>query len=207
MPREGDVGCEGDIGHEGASKDEPNYCGVVESYNPTAGTYYHCFLVDLGLPPPDPCAFSGSAKNNPDIFTYEQAMAFPEPERSKWRESMLKEIRTLESLGSWVEVDVSEPENKKHKIIPSLWVLRYKRTPFGLISSRKSQIVLRGDLEEKGNYKTSAPLVAWSTIRIFILASLILRWPAIQADFDSAFLQATLDHPVYMALPRGFKSR
>ena len=76
---------------------------------------------------------AAGAKNNPDIFTFDQAMA--RDDREEWIKSAQKEIRELEEHGCWKEVPIEEA--KGHKIIPSQWVFRLKRKPDGTITKHK----------------------------------------------------------------------
>jgi hypothetical protein len=99
-------------------------------------------------------------------------------------------------------VDIEEAVTK---VLPSQWVFRRKRTPDGNIKSYKARSVCRGDLEQ-GDFDTFAPVVAWSTVRFFLILSLILDWYTCSIDFSSAFVQAKLDKKVWIHLPRGFQS-
>jgi hypothetical protein len=66
--------------------------------------------------------------------------------------------------------------------------------------------VARGDLEQ-GVFQTFAPVVAWSTVRFFLILALILGWyTACSIDFSSAFVQATLEKLVWLHIPLGFQS-
>ena len=168
-----------------------------------------CFCARLfslfGLSPPYAYA-SAAKKNNPDIYTFDECMSAPEPERKEWMESMQKEIRELEEHGTWVEVDASEAAAAGCKVVPSLWTMRVKRSPAGTIIKKKSRNCIRGDLEE-GDFQRSSDLVQWFTIRSFLIISLALGWNTLCCDFQNAFCQASLDRPVYMQIPRGFKSQ
>ena len=59
----------------------------------------------------------------------------------------------------------------------------------------------------RGINDTYAPVVAFSTVRLFLITSLMLGWPSCSIDFSNAFIQAKRDTPLYMHLPRGFKSK
>jgi hypothetical protein len=53
---------------------------------------------------------------------------------------------------------------------------------------------------------TYASVVAWSTVRIFMVLGLTLHWTVKALDFDNAFVQAEIDHDVFAFLPRGYYS-
>jgi hypothetical protein len=140
------------------------------------------------------------ATSDPDTLSFDEAMA--DADRIQWIESAHKEIKSLEENHTWKEVDVSEA---KTKILPGTWVFRRKRTPDGLISKHKGRYCVRGDLQE-GEFETYAPVVAFSTVRLFLVLSLTLNWYTCSIDFSNAFVQATLEEPVWIHLPRGFNS-
>jgi hypothetical protein len=97
-------------------------------------------------------------------------------------EAAAKEIASLEKNGTWFEVDMSVA---KTRILPGTWVFRRKRTPDGEISKFKARYCVRGDLEE-GEPETFAPVVAWSSVRLFLVLSLTLNWDTCSIDFSSA---------------------
>ncbi|KAI2513164.1 hypothetical protein MHU86_1202 [Fragilaria crotonensis] len=80
-----------------------------------------------------------------------------------------------------------------------------KRSPDGEVTKYKARYCVRGDLEE-GEPETYAPVVAWSSVRLFLVLSLTLGWQTCSIDFSSAFVQANLTDPVWIHMPRGFKS-
>ena len=145
---------------------------------------------------------AAGAKNNPTIFTYDQAMA--RDDRDKWIESAQKEIMELEKHGCWKEVPMETA--KGHKIIPSQWVFRLKQRQDGTITKYKGRIVLRGDLM-KDIHDVTSPVVAFSTVRIFLIMSLFLGWYSCSVDFANAFIQAKRPDKVFMHIPRGFTSK
>jgi transposase InsO family protein len=146
-----------------------------------------------------PYAFKASS-SDPDTLSYDEAMA--DEDREFWIAAAKKEIKSLEDHGTWTEVDASEATSR---ILPSQWVFRRKRTPDGNVKSHKGRCVARGDLEQ-GVFETFAPVVAWSTVRLFLILSLVLDWYTCSIDFSSAFVQATLEKSVWLHIPRGFQS-
>jgi hypothetical protein len=156
------------------------------------------FYLDSGCP--TPAAYKASI-NDPDTMTYDQAMADRE-HVDEWRKAMVIEISALESLGSWDEVDISDA---KSRIIPGTWVFKVKRTPDGEIKKRKARFCCRGDLQED-DFLTFAPVVSWTSVRFFLVLTTVLSWTTCSIDFSSAFLQAVLPSPIWVHLPRGFRS-
>ena len=147
--------------------------------------------------------FKAAKGKNPDILSYEEAMA-DYRNLKDWLASALKEIRQLEKKGVWVECRKSEA--KGQQIIPCTWVFRYKRNPAGEIIKCKARICLRGDLMEDDS-NTYAPVVQSPTIKIFIDTALKKNWIMISVDWVNAFPQAKLKKPLFMHTPRGFRNR
>jgi Reverse transcriptase (RNA-dependent DNA polymerase) len=162
---------------------------------PSAWIFPECGL----LPPPLALKVTPS---DPDTLTYDAAMSDTPDNVIKWSESAAKEITSLEKNETWTEVDMSDA---KTRILPGTWVFRRKRTPDGEISKFKARYCVRGDLEE-GEPETFAPVVAWSSVRLFLVLSLTLNWDTCSIDFSNAFVQAKLQEPVGIHLPRGFHS-
>jgi len=125
------------------------------------------------------------------------------PDKAEWIKAAQKEIEELEEHGVWEEVPLSDVGNCQ--IVPSTWVFRLKRAPDGTILKRKARICLRGDLM-KGFTDTYSPVVAFSTIRMFLVISLMLDYKTCSIDFSNAFVQAEMKERIYMKIPKGFKS-
>ena len=125
-------------------------------------------------------------------------------DKLKWMEAAQKEIVALEGQGTWEEVPMSDA---KSKIIPGTWVFRVKRTPAGEIKKYKARYCVRGDLEEDDEEDNFAPVVAWSTVRLFLVLTCILDWTTVSVDFTNAFVQSVLNSPVWVHIPRGFVSK
>jgi hypothetical protein len=58
----------------------------------------------------------------------------------------------------------------------------------------------------KGFTDTYSPVVAFSTIRMFLIMSLMLDFKTCSIDFSNAFVQAKMKDTVYMKVPQGFKA-
>ena len=109
----------------------------------------------------------------------------------------------LESKETWVEVPNSEATSK---ILPGTWVFHHKRAPLGIITKFKVRYCISGDLQED-TPETYAPVVPWSTIRPVLVFTLTQNWHLICVDFNNACVQADLKDPVWIHLPRGYKSK
>ena len=149
---------------------------------------------------PPAFSFKARATKDPDTLSFDEAMR--SPDRALWQEAAKKEIDQLASKGTWVEVPKSDA---KTKILPGTWVFRRKRNPSGEVKKYKGRYCVRGDLAET-EQETFAPVVAWSSVRLFLILTLILGWHTCSIDFSNAFVQADIDEPVWIHLPRGFQS-
>jgi hypothetical protein len=141
-----------------------------------------------------------AAVSDPDTLSYDQAIRSPQVHY--WREAAKKEITELADKGTWVEVPKSEAQGT---ILPGTWVFKLKRSPDGTPRKYKARYCVRGDLQD-GVFDTYAPVVQWSTVRIILALSTLHEWHLISCDFANAFVQAELKTPVWIHLPRGFRS-
>ena len=140
-----------------------------------------------------------AALNDPDTLSWDQAIN-DTAHLDEWMAAALKEISSLEKHGTW---EIDDQANATTKILPGTWVFRVKRAPDGSIIKFKARYCVRGDLQVEQD-ETYAPVVSWSTIRLFLILSLLLHWNTKSIDFSQAFVQALLKKPVWIHLPRGF---
>ena len=122
--------------------------------------------------------------------------------KQEWIKAARKEIESLEGLDCWTEIPISKATGP---IIPGTWVFRVKRAPDGTFKKFKARFCFRGDLQ-KGDFDTYAPVVQFSSVRLFLALSLLLDWRTISVDFSNAFVQASLKEPFFLHLPRGYRS-
>ena len=155
------------------------------------------YIADFGVYEP----VAWKASTDPDTLTWDEAMA--SEDRDEFVTAATVEIRTLEGNETWDEVPMSDA---KERIIPGTWTFKRKRTPDGAIYRHKARYCVRGDLQETQE-DTYAPVVAFSTIRLFLAFTLSLNWVSISMDWTNAFTQAKLDDPIWIHVPRGFSSK
>ena len=139
-------------------------------------------------------------ESNPDLFSYDQAMS--SEHRDDWIKAAEKEIRSLEGFDCWLEMPISQATTK---VLPGTWVFKVKRAPDGSFKKFKARYCVRGDLQE-GDFETYAPVVQFSSVRLFPAWSLLLDWYTCSIDFSNAFIQAKLKDDTFIHLPRGFTS-
>ena len=162
----------------------------------------NCVYVDAndGYKPSYASILAAKSTKDPDLLSFEEAMSGED--RELWIAAAKMEIDELEGHGVWIEV--SRAQAAGNRIVPATWVFRIKRSPSGEIKRRKARICLRGDLME-GITDTFAPVVSFSSVRTFLIFSLLLGWDTCSIDFSNAFVQAKRTDKVYMHVPRGFR--
>ena len=65
---------------------------------------------------------------------------------------------------------------------------------------------MRGDQQQEGVdfFKTFAPVVSWTTIRLMLILALVLGLYTPQVEYTADFLHAPIDKDVYVEMPHGF---
>ena len=116
--------------------------------------------------------FKVKTVSDPDLLTFEQAMLEPD-QVEKWTEAASTEIQSLEKMNTWTEVPIHDA--KSQTVLPGRWVFKCKRTPDGTIKKHKARYCVRGDLQD-GEFETFAHVVSFSTVRLFLVLSLLFDW-------------------------------
>jgi len=151
----------------------------------------------------DPIAFAARA-SDPDTMHFHQAMK--QPDRAQWIKSMQDEVQAHCDNGHWEVVHRSTvPENTK--VLDAVWAMRRKRRILTQeVYKWKARLNVHGGQQEKGvNYwETFAPVVQWTSIRIFLIVALLNSWHTRQIDFVLAYPQADIECDLYMKMPSGF---
>jgi len=99
----------------------------------------------------------------------------------------------------------SEAKATGKQILPNTWTFKRKRRPNGEVKKYQSRWCAHGDLEDTTDMETYAPVVSWSTICLLLYFVLQFDLKTKCTDFSQAFVQATLEEPIYMHMPRGFE--
>jgi len=71
----------------------------------------------------------------------------------------------------------------------------------------KAHLCVRGNLQELGVdvFDTYSPVVQWSTIRLLLILSVILKLETKQVDYTLAFVQAKAEPGIYIEMPKMFE--
>jgi hypothetical protein len=92
-------------------------------------------------------------------------------------------------------------------VVSSVWAFKRKGYPNGSIRKLKARICARGfeQIEGANYFETFAPVVQCMTVRIVLIMTILLNLENKQIDYTAAFLQAPIDHDVYVEMPKLFQ--
>jgi Reverse transcriptase (RNA-dependent DNA polymerase) len=92
------------------------------------------------------------------------------------------------------------------RLLNAIWSYRRKRRPDGVLLKHKSRICVDGSQQQYGvdYWETYAPVVHWSTVRMVLVLSALLKLKSRQVDYTQAFPQAPLNDDVFMRIPKGW---
>jgi Reverse transcriptase (RNA-dependent DNA polymerase) len=168
--------------------------------------YENCAEERLQAEMRDPIAFAARA-SDPDTMHYHQAMK--QPDRAQFIKAMKEEVQAHIDNGHWELIPRSEvPAGTK--ILSAVWAMRRKRRiATQEVYKWKARLNVHGGQQEKGvNYwETFAPVVQWTSIRLFLIVALLNGWHTRQIDFVLAYPQADIECDLYMEVPPGFHVR
>ena len=88
-------------------------------------------------------------------------------------------------------------------VLKGTWVFKLKPFPDGTPHCYKARFSVQGDMQAMGVgiFKTYAPVLQWSTIRLLMSTVLTKIWSTCQVDYTNAFAQAELKKEVYVECP------
>ncbi|KAE8242469.1 hypothetical protein A4X06_0g6892 [Tilletia controversa] len=118
-----------------------------------------------------------------------------------WLEAMQKELKSHDGRGTWEIVTAPLGAN----LISAKWVFRVKRNGDATIQKYKARLVARGFTQVQGVdfEETFAPTLCLQILRLFCALVAVLDMELHQIDFETAYLNATLTHDIYMLPPEG----
>jgi hypothetical protein len=144
---------------------------------------------------------------NAEGLTPTYAEARRRPDWPKWEEAIQKELKGLESSGTWRLVKRPTDTN----VVDSKWVLKIKKNAAGEVDKYKARLVARGFTQIYGvdYYETYAPVARLASFRLLMAIAARNGWPLENFDFDQAFLNSKLgdDEVIYLEQPPGYESK
>jgi hypothetical protein len=174
--------------------------GIVSMY--VSWEVYHDESYGIQNEMEDPIAFA--ATSNPDVMYLDQAMK--EPDRIEFEKAMIKEVTTHTDNQHWLIIEKTAVPNGVD-ILPAVWAMRRKRRiTTGEVYKWKARLNVHGGKQVHGvNYwETYAPVIGWTTIRLYLVLALLNKRATRQIDFVLAYPQADIECDLYMEIPRGF---
>ena len=120
----------------------------------------------------------------------------------EWKDVLDAEYCSLISNETWELV----PPPKDANIVGSKWVLKVKRDADGNINRYKARLVAQGYLQTQGaDYEeVFSPVARYSSISTLLALANAYDLEVHQMDVNTAFLNGTVDHDIYMSQPEGF---
>jgi hypothetical protein len=139
--------------------------------------------------------------NKDDNPTLKEAMN--SPDAAGFLKAMEIEIDTLIQMEAFIVIDKQSWMN----VVSSVWAFKRKRYPDGSIRKLKARICARGfeQIEGVDYFETFAPVVQWMTVRVILIMTILLNLDNKQIDYTAAFMQAPIDHDVYVEMPKLFQ--
>ena len=134
--------------------------------------------------------------------SYKKAMA--SPEKDKWSDACKAELESLQREGTWQLV----PRTKRMFVVRSKWVFKLKFNERGEVVRHKARLVAMGFTQTLGvNYmETYSPVLQAATRRLIFCLASDPAVTSVQADVETAFLQANLDREIYLEVPPGLEA-
>ena len=124
-------------------------------------------------------------------------------ERVGWKQAMDKEMDSLTNYSVFAVIDLDEvPPGEV--LLDSTWIYALKPTKDNELM-KKARLCVRGDTEQ-GDFTIEeifAGVIRSENVKLFLAIICSKRWPLVVIDVKTAFLNATLDKPIYLKIPRG----
>ena len=124
-------------------------------------------------------------------------------EATAWQEAMNAEMAALNENATWELKPLPEGRSP----IGSRWVYARKLDKNGHVDKHKARLVAKGYSQVEGEdySETFSPTVRMTTIRTMVQCAVNHDWLLNQMDVKSAYLNAEIDHDVYMEQPEGYQ--
>ncbi|KAI0991491.1 hypothetical protein K3495_g16696, partial [Podosphaera aphanis] len=126
-------------------------------------------------------------------------------DKDGWIEAITKELRALQTTGTFTVLEGSPPPGKK--LISSRLVLRHKLGANLTGRIKKARVVARGFEQQAGidYFDTFASVVRYNTLRTVLALAATINLEIDSIDIDTAFLNPPLKEETYLELPPYFE--
>jgi hypothetical protein len=128
--------------------------------------------------------------------------AINSPEAAEWKSGMQDEIHSMNRLGVWTIIECP----KGIKLLKGRWVFKNKLGDNNQLIRRKARFVAKGFLQVYGRdfFETHSPVAKMKSIKMMLSLVAQRDMEIQQLDFDTAFLNASVEEDIYMEQPEGF---
>ena len=146
-------------------------------------------------------AFHVMGKSRKDNWPKTVAKALLRPDATKWKDSILKEARSIIEKGTFRDEVWLDGVNTKP--LPLMWVLTQKYHDDGSIEKYKARLVVLGHLQNFGSGATGdvyAPVASMNSVRMLFAMAAARGWHLEQTDFVTAFLNAEPGEEIFVSM-------
>ena len=145
-------------------------------------------------------ALLSSSSTSSDPTTYAQAST--RADSACWIAAMDRELKALESMNGWTEVDLPAGEHA----LGTTWVYKKKTGPTGELVKHKARLCAQGFSQIEGIdfTETFAPTGRLATLRTALGISAYEEYDIVQMDAVGAFLNGIPDETLYIKPPKGY---
>ncbi len=122
-----------------------------------------------------------------------------------WAKAIDEELLSHKRCGTWVVIPRRKVP-KSQKIINARWIFKKKEDANG-VSKCKARLVARGFADNNlyDRNEVYAPVARLSDVRFILIATNKYDLELFQLDVKTAFLNGSLEKPVYMQIPEGVR--
>ncbi|XDG02528.1 hypothetical protein ABKA04_002143 [Annulohypoxylon sp. FPYF3050] len=130
------------------------------------------------------------------------------PMKQLFEEAEQLHLQSHEEMNTWEEVPKYDPRCQGQQILDCMWVYVYKTDKHGKFIKCKARLVVRGDQQRKSsNEETYASTLAGRSFRALMAIAARFDLELKQFDAVNAFVNASVDHDVFMKMPPGYHKK
>ncbi|GMG54485.1 unnamed protein product [Ambrosiozyma monospora] len=151
-----------------------------------------------------PSAVSSLLINPKTISSISFKKALGGKDSDKWEEAINSHLHSLIKKDTWDAKQIlTDDPHILNRTVKTKWVLDIKRS-----GKRKARLVARGDHQPDETISESfSPTMSYEVLRMILVNAVQTNKFLKFMDISSAYLNAPIDHEIYLALPQGVKSQ
>lgn len=120
-----------------------------------------------------------------------------------FKDAMKREIEGLQRKETWAEEPLDAAQEAGKRVIPTMWVFRYKFDEHGWLVKYKARLVARGDLQQT-TQDTYAATLAARLFRLLMALATAFDLETRQYDAVNAFANSPIDETTFCSTPPGW---